>query len=106
MVTIRKGQEPYTLINVFHVTPENQREVADKLNEASEPMRQQPGFISANIHSSYDGKRVVNYAQWRSQEDFKAMMGNAKAQPHMSAIAALAESYDPILCEVVGSFEV
>jgi hypothetical protein len=23
-----------------------------------------PGFISANLHTSLDGTRVINYAQW------------------------------------------
>ncbi|MET7800683.1 hypothetical protein ABZS78_29155, partial [Streptomyces decoyicus] len=27
-----------------------------------------PGFISANIHASADGERVVNYAQWADEE--------------------------------------
>ena len=103
MVTIEKEARLCTLVNVFHVTPENQRAVADGLVEATETMRHQPGFSSAKIHLSYDGKRVVNYAQWRSQQDFQAMLGNAEAQPHMAAAAALAESYDPILCEVLES---
>lgn len=29
-----------------------------------------PGFTSANLHISLDKTRVVNYAQWRSKEDF------------------------------------
>lgn len=103
MATISKDARLCTLVNVFHVTPENQRAVADGLVEATETMRRLPGFVSANIHLSYDGKRVVNYAQWRSREDFEAMLGNAEAQPHMAAAAALAESYDPILCEVLES---
>lgn len=103
MVTIQQDAHLYTLVNVFHVAPENQQALADGLVGATETMRQQPGFISANIHLSYDGKRLVNYVQWRSREDFEAMLGNAEAQPHMAAAAALAESYDPILCEVVAS---
>jgi heme-degrading monooxygenase HmoA len=59
------------------------------------------GFVSANIHKSLDGKRVVNYAQWRSREDFEAMLNNPEAGPHMKKAAGLVESYDPILCEVV-----
>jgi heme-degrading monooxygenase HmoA len=63
-------------------------------------MKHQPGFISANIHKSFDGTRVVNYAQWRSREDFEAMRRNPEAGSHMAAAGALA-TYDPILCEVV-----
>ncbi len=103
MVTIQQDAHLCTLVNVFNVVPENQQAVADVLVEATATMRQQPGFISANIHLSYDGKRVVNYAQWRSREDFEAMLDNADAQPHMAAAAVLADSYDPILCDVVAS---
>lgn len=63
-------------------------------------MRHLPGFVSANIHKSHDGRRVVNYAQWRSREDFEAMLQNADARPHMARAAEMAE-FDPILCEVL-----
>src|SRR5262249_30407728 len=50
-----------TLINVFTVAPERQRELVDLLIDATEQVIQHvPGFISANIHASIDGTRVVN----------------------------------------------
>lgn len=102
--TIQQGSSTLTLVNVFHVKPENQQALIDVLVEASErAMRRMPGFMSANIHKSHDGKRVVNYAQWRSRADFEAMLKNAEAQPHMQRAAQLADSYDPILCEVVAA---
>lgn len=101
MTTIETRREVLTLVNVFTVAPENQQKLVDLLVEATEQtMRRLPGFISANIHKSYDGRRVVNYAQWRSREDFEAMLKNQKAVPHMKHAAELAE-FDPILCEVV-----
>ena len=39
-------------------------------------MQHQPGFVSANIHVSTDGTRVVNYAQWESAEAFQAMLAD------------------------------
>jgi hypothetical protein len=33
---------------------------------------------------------VVNYAQWRSVEDFQAMLANPEAGHHMAAAVALA----------------
>lgn len=101
MATIEKGQDILTLINVFTVAPENQQKLVDLLVEATEQtMRFLPGFISANIHKSYDGRRVVNYAQWRSRKDFEAMLKNQEAKLHMKRSAEVAE-FDPILCEVV-----
>ena len=98
--TIRAGAEIFTLINVFSVAPDRQQELANLLIEATEQtMRHQPGFISANIHTSLDGRHVVNYAQWRSRDAFEAMLRNPDARPHMTRAAAIA-SFDPILCEV------
>lgn len=105
MVTIQKDAPILTLVNVFHVKPDQQQALADVLIEAGKTMRRLPGFISANIHTSHDGNRVVNYAQWRSREDYEAMLNNPEARPHMVEAAGLAESYDPILCDVVDSCE-
>ena len=100
MVNIRKGRDVLTLVNVFTVRPENQQKLVDLLVEATDKtMRKLPGFLSASIHRSLDGTRVVNYAQWRSKTDFDAMRQNPAAQPHMAAVAAIA-TFDPILCEV------
>ena len=100
MATIEMGHDILTLINVFTVAPEKQEASFALLIEATEQtMRHLPGFISANIHKSHDGRRVVNYAQWRSRDDFDAMLKNREAVPHMKRAAELAQ-FDPILCEV------
>lgn len=104
MPTIEPSQQVYTLVNVFRVAPENQQPLVDLLVEATdEVMRKLPGFVSANIHKSHDGTKVVNYAQWRSREDFQAMMENKKARAHIEQAAHLVESYDPIFCDVAES---
>ena len=84
MVTIAKDRDLVTLINVFTVAPEDQQRLVDVLVDATQAvMRNQQGFISANIHSSLDGTRVTNYAQWRSPEAFEAMLGDREAAEHM-----------------------
>ena len=103
MATIAKGQSVLTLVNVFTVKPEDQNKLVQVLIDATEQtMKHAAGFVSASIHKSYDGTKVVNYAQWRSQKDFDAMRQDPKAKPHMVAAAALA-AFEPILCEVVES---
>jgi quinol monooxygenase YgiN len=103
MATIEKGRKLMTLVNVFTVSPDKQTELADLLVRATdETMRHLPGFISASIHRSVDGTKVINYAQWRSQADFAALKDHPKAQTHMRAAAALA-TFEPIVCEVVDS---
>ncbi|MEP6729196.1 MAG: antibiotic biosynthesis monooxygenase, partial [bacterium] len=59
-------------------------------------------FVSASIHRSMDGVKVINYAQWQSEADFAAMRENPQAQRHMQSVAALAR-FEPIVCEVVES---
>ena len=98
--TIAADQDVATLINVFAVTCENQQPLIDLLIEATEQvMRHRPGFVSANIHASLDGTRVVNYVQWRSREDFQAMLEDPTAREHMSATVTLATA-EPRLYEV------
>jgi quinol monooxygenase YgiN len=66
---ISADNELITLINVFSVEPRNQDKLIKILETATEEVMQHiPGFISANIHRSLDGVRVVNYAQWKSKE--------------------------------------
>jgi quinol monooxygenase YgiN len=90
-----------TLINVFTVQPDRQRQLVELLVDATdEVMRHLPGFVAANIHASADGTRVVNYAQWESADAFHAMLENPVAQAHMGQAADLAEAYDPHLYTV------
>lgn len=101
MTTISTNGSVATLVNVFTVDPARQRELVTLLVAATEEvMCHLPGFVSANIHASTDGTRVVNYAQWRTAEDFQAMLSDPEAGTHMRQAAQLAE-YDPHLYDVV-----
>jgi heme-degrading monooxygenase HmoA len=101
MTAITEHADYATLINVFTVEPERARQLADLLIAATgEVMQYIDGFISANIHLSTDGTRVVNYAQWRSAEAFQAMLQDSTAQQHMALCAELASGYDPHLYTV------
>ncbi len=96
MTTIERHAPHATLINVFTVAPEQASELAALLDEATEKvMCHVPGFISANIHVSVDGTRVVNYAQWETAEAYQAMLADPAAREHMAPAAALAASFDP-----------
>jgi heme-degrading monooxygenase HmoA len=100
MTQISPDNDVVTLINVFTVEPERQQELLKLLTEATEQvMHRLPGFVSANLHRSLDGTRVVNYAQWRSREDFEAMLKNPEAGVHMGAVARIA-AFEPHLYTV------
>lgn len=101
MTAIAPHSSLATLINVFVVEPGRATQLAEFLAQATEEvMRHQPGFRSANIHVSTDGTRVVNYAQWDSEQAYATMLANPEAQGHMREAAALASSFDPHLYTV------
>ena len=101
MTEIIKGASPVTLINVFTVAPQKADELVRLLDEATDKvMKRQPGFVSANIHRSFSGTHVTNYAQWRSKEDFEAMQRNPECEEHMMAASRLADKFEPELYAV------
>lgn len=52
------------LINALTVEPEDQQRLLNLLvEETRSVMTRLPGFVSANLHKSLNGTRVVNYAQ-------------------------------------------
>jgi heme-degrading monooxygenase HmoA len=99
--TIQAHAPLATLINVFTVEPERAAELAEQLRLATEKtMRFVPGFISANIHVSTDGTRVVNYAQWQSAEAYAAVFEDPNTREHMGLCAAIATGFEPHLYTV------
>ena len=91
MTTIAMNKNLVTLINVFTVEPEDQQRLVDIFVEAGLAMSKQPGFISANIHKSLDGRQVINYVQWRSKEDLEAISNNPDTTAHIDEIKKLAK---------------
>ncbi|WP_250121159.1 antibiotic biosynthesis monooxygenase family protein [Chroococcidiopsis sp. CCMEE 29] len=81
MPTIAKNNDVITVIIIFAVEPERQQELVDTIVEFLESaVKYQPGFVSASIHKSLDGLRVMTYAQWKTQEDYKAFISNSEVQ--------------------------
>ncbi len=74
MPEIKANQGVVTQVNVFTVSPENQQPLIDLLIEAANSVRDVPGWLSASIHRSFDGVRVVNYAQCESYDAWEAVM--------------------------------
>ena len=56
---------------LFTVEPDRAEALIEALTHSTEEtFRSKKGFISVNLHMSRDHKRVVNYAQWQSKEDY------------------------------------
>ena len=101
-MTVIKQGAGIALINTFTVAPGRADELLTVLQEATdEVMQHVPGFVSANFHRSLDGRQVANYAQWESKDAFDAMLRDEKAREHMGRCIDIAESYEPVLYEVV-----
>ena len=100
MTTIVANTQVMTSITVFTVAPERQQELVDLLIRASQTVRDQPGFISINIHKSLDKKQVVSYSQWESRQAFDEALQDASVIPFVQAVLKLA-TFEPHLYEVV-----
>jgi hypothetical protein len=97
--TISTDTDIFTMVNVFPVDPADQRRLFDILTEATDVIKRFPGYVSANIHLSHDGRHVVNYAQWRSEADFKAMHSHPDVKKHFAECRELSTP-QPIMCRV------
>jgi quinol monooxygenase YgiN len=105
VVTITEGTTPVTVVNVFTVAEEDQAKLVSMLDEfAVTTMRQRPGFISTSVHASLDRSRVINYAQWETQDDLLAALSAPETQEALQAIVSLAAT-EPRLYEVAKVYE-
>ncbi|WP_054309032.1 antibiotic biosynthesis monooxygenase family protein [Mesorhizobium sp. 1M-11] len=68
MAIIEAGNGIVTHINMFTTTPERQQALVDSLAETVRAASEVPGWISASIHRSFDGRQVVNYVQFESHD--------------------------------------
>ena len=100
-IAVTPGTAQVALINVFTVDPRRQTELVDALDRATvQIFATVPGFVSANLHVSLDGTRVVNYAQWASAEQYEAAMALPVMREHLSEATSLAASWNPTLTRV------
>jgi len=79
MPVIAAGKAIVTHINVFTVAPEKQQLLVDSLTETVKAARTVPGWLSASIHRSHDGTRVVNYVQYESRDAAQAVLKHLAA---------------------------
>lgn len=90
--TISKTNDLVTVINLFSTEPKNQLKLLESLIELSNKfVEKQPGFISANVHRSFDGKRVISYAQWKTKEDYQSIYANSEAKPYLDKIKTISK---------------
>jgi len=101
MAEIVAGAGYATFINTFGCEPSDQDEVVrinvDIVDQVASTF---PGFISATVHRSTDGTRVINYLQWESAEHLAAMQRSPEFHAIARRFAGLIE-FEPHECDVV-----
>jgi heme-degrading monooxygenase HmoA len=72
MIKITQDGDIVTSINVFSCASQNQRHLINAWVRATEQtLGKLPGIISATLRRSKDATHVVNYAQWKSSENWE-----------------------------------
>ena len=86
MATLSLDNSLTTVMIIFTVKPEQQQELIDTIKEFLETVQTLPGFVSASLHKSIDGVKVVNYAQWSSMDDFESFINNQEVKAKASKL--------------------
>jgi hypothetical protein len=93
-----------TQINVFTVPEGGQQALVDFLKDAAKFASSTPGWVSASVHRSHDGTRVVSYAQSESLEAAQRIIERLRKGGWLERNKALGEAH-PGLYEVVFTLE-
>jgi heme-degrading monooxygenase HmoA len=80
-----------TVINKFSVKPENNKKLLQFLDDLRIVVEKLPGFISANVHKSFEGTRIVSYAQWNTKEDYQEVYTNSQAKTILDEIKKISK---------------
>jgi len=101
MPSIQADNQPVTQITVIEAEPGKQAETLSLMEQRARFMARQPGFISVSLHRSLDGKRIVNYIQWRNRELLQAAHQSPEFRKEWDRFDQLTDDIDPHLYEVV-----
>ena len=104
MPIIRVDTGVITQINVFTVPEGGQAAMIDHLTKAAQCAAQEEGWLSASLHRSLDGTRVVNYAQSVSLEAAQAVIARLRREGFIARNQAYGEAH-PGLYEGAFSLE-
>src|SRR4051812_39359225 len=101
MPQIQTGKQPVTQITIVEPEPGKQAEALSLMTDRARFMSKQPGFVSISLHRSLDGKRIVNYIQWRSREQLQSAHESPDFRKEWERFDRMTDDIDPHLYEVV-----
>lgn len=94
---MEEGVGPVILINKFNVESEEIDQFLEAWGADAEIMKQQPGFISAQLHRGIAGScTFINYAVWESTEHFKRAFNSPAFQSTLEKYPANAVASPPL----------
>ena len=86
---LETNEGPVILINKFNVPPQDAEQLVKAWSADAQFFKQQPGFVSAQLHRGIGGSCVfLNYAVWESTDHFKRAFNNPEFQAKLSAYPA------------------
>jgi heme-degrading monooxygenase HmoA len=92
MSAVGVSKAPVSVINVITVTPQVQDAAVKAVEQMlHQVMRRQPGFLSAAVYRSLDGRRVTVHAQWESENDFQRISRHPAIVNHMRQFLEVAQ---------------
>jgi quinol monooxygenase YgiN len=98
--TIRTDGQVITLVNVFTVEPAKLPSLLDILRDGTETFfSKMPGFVSSSVLTARDGRKAINYSQWKSADDIAAFRKDPRFLPYIQQLLALAKA-EAIECDV------
>ena len=81
------------LVNVFTIDPSEEEELVAAWSHDAAFMRQQPGYISTQLHKGVGGSPTFfNYAIWESVESFRKAFQNPEFQKRIAQYPSSAVS--------------
>lgn len=101
MATLRSGDGIVTQITCVEAEPGHVAMELALMQERARFMASQPGFVSITLHRSLDGRRIVNYIQWRDRDSLARAHHAPEFRREWAELDALTESIEPRLYEVV-----
>ena len=105
MPRIERYHQPVTQITVIEVEAGKQDEALALMSERAQFMARQPGFISISLHRSLDGRRIVNYVQWKDRDLLRSAHHSPDFRRQWGEFDELTDSIDPNLYEVAEIIE-
>ncbi len=106
MPFVSKDASIQTVITTFEMTPGTCQDLLEALTDAyAEFISKQPGFIAAGLHVNDAQTRIANYSQWNRREDFQAMLRSDEMRARNRKIHDLCRSFEPVMYDVVASFD-